>query len=254
MTANREPTRVVGDSVSIDYADTLSFFEGRAERATSQPLLTTVLYQDQNPDLAAERDAHEWELVKGWLDLSARPRVVDIGCGVGRWGVHLAPYLTSYQGVDFSPGLVDLARENLAPHITKADWSVDVGSAAEIGQISLPVPGPFDLVVIAGVLVYLNDADVQRVFDALPELAAARATIFLREPIAMSKRLTLRQHWSDDLGQSYSAVYRHSDDYRHLAASILEPAGFDLIADQPMAERLRNRSETSQHYFVMSRR
>lgn len=250
----RAATRISGELVPIGYDETLSFFEERALRAETQPLLTAVLYQDAEPELAERRDRAEWDLVSEWLTVAPEARVLDVGCGVGRWGGHLAGRIGSYLGVDFSPGLVDLARVHLAELMGGTRWAVQVGSAPELGSIELELPGPFDLVIVAGVLIYLNDDDVRRTLASIGDLSAPGSMVFIREPVAVEERLTLRSHWSEELNQPYSAVYRGADEYRSAIQELLGPSGFELIRDQPMDVSLRNRAETSQHYFLAARR
>lgn len=250
---HRPPSRVLGAAQDIDYDATRSFFEGRARRAANQPALTAVLYQDGNPDLARQRDEMERDMVLDWLPLDRSPRVLDVGCGIGRWGEHLAPWASAYQGVDFSPGLVELARESLASRYEQGRYAVDVVSATELTADRLTIPPPFDLVIQAGLLVYLNDADVGRALRAFLTLVADSAVVYLREPVATGERLTLDRHWSEELQQEYSASYRPVRFYDEVLAATLGAAGFAVSRSVPLDPGLVNRRETSQHFFLLER-
>ena len=246
-------TRIVGTNRPLDYDATRSFFDGRAARAATQPALTAVLYQDANPEFARQRDERERDMVLDWLPGDRRFRVLDVGCGIGRWGVHLAPRATAYQGVDFSEGLVELARAGLADHYPADRFAVDVLSATELGADRITLSPPFDLAVQAGLLVYLNDEDVEPALRAIPPLLAAEATVYLREPVATGERLTLDRHWSDELEQEYSASYRPVPFYEDVIRRVFVEDGFRLTRSVSLDAGLTNRRETSQHFFLLER-
>ena len=246
-------TRVLGETRTLDYQSTRAFFDGRARRAADQPALTAVLYQDANPDLARQRDEMERDMVLGWLPRHGSPSVLDVGCGIGRWGQHVAPWAGAYQGIDFSEGLVELARASLARCYPTGRFAVDVLSATELAADRLTLPPPFDIVIQAGLLVYLNDEDAERVLRAVAAVAAERATVYIREPVATGDRLTLDRHWSEELGQEYSASYRPESWYEERLGWLLGASGFSITRSVPLDAGLANRRETTQHFFLLER-
>ena len=108
------------------------------------------------------------------------------------------------------------------------------------------------LVILSGVLIYLNDDDVERCLDAVRSLVDDDAVVYLREPVAVESRLTLRNHWSDELDAEYHAIYRPASFYRDRAARLLG-SGFEVIHDEPIASHLQGRAETTQHFLVLRR-
>lgn len=246
-------TRVVGGIRPLDYGATRAFFDGRAARVAAQPALTAVLYQDANPDLARQRDEMERDLVLGWLPPDRSFRVLDVACGIGRWGHHLAPRATAYQGIDFSDGLVELARRSLAEAYAPSAFAVDVLSATDLAADRLTLRPPFDLVIEAGLLIYLNDGDTEAVLRAIPPLLGDGALVYLREPVATGERLTLDRHWSEELKQEYSASYRPLAFYEDLIDRVFVREGFTVSRSVALDPALANRRETTQHFFLVER-
>ena len=82
MAIAQSGVRVFGEKRTINYLSTLEFFEARANVA-AQNVLTATMYQDA--DLASRRDRAEKETVLPQLNLREGDRVLDIGCGSGRW-------------------------------------------------------------------------------------------------------------------------------------------------------------------------
>src|SRR5260370_31254110 len=114
-------SRIVGQAEEIDYGQTRQFFQDRAARAPAVGLLSVTMYQDGNPRLAEARDAWEKERGIPLLRLQPATRVLDIGCGCGRWAVSLLGKVASYLGVDFSEHLLSLAETELRRHSAISD-------------------------------------------------------------------------------------------------------------------------------------
>ncbi len=251
MAELRRETRVIGDVAALDYDDTLAFFEGRADRADDLDRRTITMYQDGRAALAAARDEREVRDVMPHLHLDEqRTRVLDIGCGVARWGGHLAGRVAGYLGVDFSPGLVRLANEDLAVAYPGGTGTATVLSATELDRGDL-ADDAFDLVIVSGVMVYLNDEDCAAMLGNVARLVAPGGQVYIREPMARSERLTLCGHWSDELAADYSAVYRSVATYDRLFADHL--VGFNRTNGFELAPELANRAETAQFVSIHER-
>ncbi len=244
------PSRVYGQAVAIDPGAVATFFAGRAQRAGSLEPLTSVLYQDAHPELAVARDRHEKSVVVPRLHLDDARTVLDVGCGIGRWAEPVLAAGAGYCGTDFSAPLLEVARERVTGPRARFVRS----AIQDLDRRRLGEPDGFDRVIVAGVLIYLNDADVVRGLGAVAACAAGRCLIYLREPVATGERLTLNQHWSEDLDQSYSAVYRTEAELGSAIEATLGAAGFVLreAADLYPAE-LNNRADTRQRYYLLER-
>jgi SAM-dependent methyltransferase len=147
----------------------------KEETQSALNALNGAFYEARGADFDATRD-HPWP---GWsraLDALAREaparapdaaprRVLDVGCGNGRFGVWLArrdPTPTRYLGVDASDAL--LARARRAFHGSPPAFSVELRALDFLqgeGPEGLP-PGPFDLVVLFGVLHHVPGEALRR--------------------------------------------------------------------------------------------
>jgi SAM-dependent methyltransferase len=242
MSEKTGPTRVVGDRRALDYGTTSAFFEARGRVAGDNPLTATMY---QSADLATRRDAEEKARILPLLSVAAADRVLDLGCGTGRWAEAIAPGVDAYLGIDFSEALLDVARTR-APKAVFQSMNV-----AALDATALALPAPFTVMICSGILIYINDDDIRALFRAISSVAAASCRIYLREPMAVDKRLTLDRHWSDELQDHYSAIYRTRDEYVELFADL---AGFQVRDEgEPFSQELQNRADTRQRYMLLSR-
>ena len=242
------PMRYTGTTHDISYAATLDFFESRGRNAATDAPRTATMYQDQ--ELAARRDECERATVVPLLQLRASDRVLDIGCGYGRWAEALAPDVARYVGVDFSAELLRLAR---ARGVKKATFQ-QLG-AQDIEPETLEEPGPYDLFLCSGILIYLNDADVAKLARGIVALAAPAARIYVREPMAVTgNRLTLDRFESAELQTHYSAIYRTPAQCHELFGAPLRAAGFRCVVEKSLyPPELCNRTETEQQIQLWER-
>jgi SAM-dependent methyltransferase len=246
--------RVYNDPIEIDYGATARFFVDRGRRLEEVGALCAVLYQDQKPELAEQRSAHEIatitpHLVHGRGALS----VLDVGCGTGRWARTLDDHVQAYMGLDFCPEFLDEGRATTGELARPARFSFLHADLSK-GLPDAVAPGTFDTVIMAGVLLYLNDGDALRVLCQLGERLAAGGRMYLREPLGLQARLTLESHFSQDLGAEYSSVYRSSDEFAALLGSAAERTGLTLRhSGELYPGTLENRAETRQFCFILDK-
>ena len=111
--------RVLHDRVELSYGDVKKFFDERGENDALKNKYNYVLFQDQEPELAIRRDAQEKEKIGALLSLSRPLRVLDIGCGIGRWGEYLLEQGAYYVGIDGSEKMIERAEMNLKQYASK---------------------------------------------------------------------------------------------------------------------------------------
>lgn len=248
-----ENRRIRIDVVDLEPHQVRDFFERRGRDIDPASPITSVLYQDKNPGLAQERDLHERTRIGALLPLQGSEHVLDVGCGIGRWAKHLGSRVAGGLGLDVSSTLVEFARSQEF----ETPWKFERMSADRISRehlASLGFDRPFDLVIVSGLCIYLNDEMVDRMLAGIAEVTRAGSVVYVREPIAKTERLTLKNYWSDELNDTYNAIYRTRACFD---ARFREIFGRSLrvLHEGPMYEDdgLNNRRETFQYFWILER-
>lgn len=244
--------RITGEKVELDYTDIQEFFEGRGKNKKLENKYNYVLYQDDCPELAIQRDKQEKEKISGLLSFGRGQRILDVGCGIGRWGEYLLKQGLFYVGVDASPSMIEMARDNLKGFLEK---KLMVGTFQELKEClgRYEETERFDKIFVNGVFMYLNDADYSRALEDIYSLCAPECEVYVKESMGISERLTLDKIYSESLTQSYSAVYRSIEEYRE---SLMEVFGRDFLPEAEgrlYEQKLENREETVDYYFILKR-
>ncbi|HNX05040.1 MAG TPA: methyltransferase domain-containing protein, partial [Opitutales bacterium] len=210
---------------------------------------TATMYQDRV--LAERRDACERDSVIPLLELSGHDRVLDVGCGYGRWAEALQGKIGAYLGIDFSAELLKLAEARKF-----AGATFQCMGAQDITPENVAVPPPFDLFICSGILIYLNDSDVTKLATAIAAMSIPGARVYLREPMAITgSRLTLDRFPSQELKRDYSAVYRTPEECHALFGDPLRSVGFTCSVERFLyPPELCNRKETEQQIQLWVRK
>jgi len=245
-------TRLSGDkAAAISENAVLDFFESRAAQKEGSHPLTMTMYQ--SVELATQRDMHEKNLLLPKLQLTSDANVLDIGCGNGRWYEALQSEGVLYTGIDFSPSLIAIAKEKYHQDPRSHFF---VRKAYELSpELTVSAGRPFSHIIIAGVLIYLNNEEVAQVFNNLAKVTTSGTIIMIREPLAIEERLTLKSHWSEELKSQYNAIYRTAEELTSYVNQCADTLKLELIDTGLMyPENLNNRKETQQHYFIYKRK
>jgi len=164
--------------------------------------VSMMAHEHNLPACAAEYRLHkEIQTISDWLDsVCDSGRVLDVGCGAGTWTEIFAGRYKIVTGIEQSNLMLKAAIERTA-HIPNV--KILGGDARH----DLP-EGPFDMIFLGGLCMYLNDIDVIALLRSLKNRLIEGGTIILRES-------TVHQGVSLSQGE-YQAVYRSVNRYRQL--------------------------------------
>ena len=230
------------DNPLINNSNVEDFFKHRANKIKELDYLRAVMYQDNNPQLVLDRNRAEKEKLLPLIPLNKESKILDVGCGTGRWLDHLDKNFKNYHGVDLSIGFIEYAKSRF----TQDNISFSVGKAQDLDEEK-----KYNILLCMGVIIYLNDEDVIQFFKKANNLMESNSsTLIIREPIALMERLTLVDEYSQDLDQYYNAIYRTKDELIDLFNKYLP--SFEVLKLEKLFEgSLNNRIETQQYYFIL---
>lgn len=249
--------RIYKEKIDIDTKRVREFYEKRA-RVLEQSdgkgksvRYATVTFTEEN---AEKWDVMEKDLILHILNIQETDSVLDIGCGIGRWAETVIPLCRRYVGADFSEEMIKFCKENFC------DWNLkgkDVSflnmSFQELLRSDQFKGKPFDVVLIAGVSMYINDDDLKQCFSQLASLLSKGGRLYLWESIGLGRRLTLDEIWSSALDSNYSAIYRTREEYLNLLQPLLSVS--DMVEERIVSEFDHGKnSDTSRWFAVMKKK
>ena len=100
--------RVVGKNISIDVNHVREFYNKRAA-FTSENGWGTVLLSAEDPTIALRGHNYDHDVLFPKLNIDEKARVLEIGCGIGRWASIILPHCGCYCGSDFSEEMLKVA-------------------------------------------------------------------------------------------------------------------------------------------------
>ena len=239
--------RVYGEKVNIDTVNTISFYNQRAKTIkTREREYTTVLLGDKDPDFSVKWDAYEKQFILPKLKLTKEKVILDIGCGIGRWAEAVVGQCKEYYGVDFSSEMIAVAKENIKKencHFYKMSL-VDALSDSKI------TARKYDIVLMTGVSMYINEEELIKCYHGLKRLAKRDTLFYFEESVGKKERLTLNHIWSEDLKDYYGAIYRTREEYKSLIRECMKEVEFIEEGYMNFLDK-KEQSETSHWYAVL---
>ena len=206
-------SRLYGENKDIDPDEVKNFFADRANRELESDL-SIVLFQDK--ENSEQRHIEEKKLLLEHIDVSGK-KILEVGCGIGRWVEALHDKCESFLGIDYTEDLIDIANETYDYDNCK----FQLMSATDIKADELLIEPPFDIVIFSGFLMYINDDDLEIIMEEVNSVCTENKIIFAMEPIScMETRLTLKDFYSDGLEADYNAIYRTENEYRDVFAKL----------------------------------
>lgn len=247
-----EKMRVSKEIIELNYDETKEFFNKRANKFTEDNPYAVTMYQDNNPEVVIARNKKEVEKLKPHLALTKNSCVLDIACGIGRWADAISEEISEYCGIDFGCELIEIAKKRNE----RENFFFYEGSATDIREVlKRNKKQKFNRILMAGILIYLNDVDLKLALEQVEAACDENARICFREPIAMLERLTLKNFYSEELCDNYNAIYRTREEICEILNEVLICRGFQIIEENFLfsEDSLNNRKETSQYYYVLER-
>ncbi len=184
----------------IDDAAVQRYFSGAG--GSTAAAISMMAHEHNLPASAARyRLSKEIRTINDWLDsVCGSGRVLDVGCGAGAWVEIFARRYQAVIGIERSSLMVQAARKRVADLPNAEVFEGD-------GRDNLP-EGPFEMIFLGGLCMYLTDADVVALLHSLKDRLSEGGSIILRES-------TVRQGVSLARGE-YQAVYRSVRTYQQL--------------------------------------
>ncbi|MGX8693339.1 MAG: class I SAM-dependent methyltransferase [Methanobrevibacter sp.] len=233
-------SRLYGDKEDINSEKVKDFFNKRANKDFDSDL-SIVLFQDK--EVSQKRHEEEKKLLFESIDVSGK-KVIEIGCGIGRWAEAFHDKCESFLGLDFSEDLIEIANQSQ----NYDNCKFQVMSATDIKVDELLIEPPFDVIVFSGFLMYINDDDMGTVMDEVNNIGAEDMKVFAMEPVScLETRLTLKDFYSEGLESDYNAIYRTVDEYMEIFAKLK----CDNIFVDDIFKDLSDHSETQYKYFIV---
>ena len=233
--------RLYGEKENINKENIKEFFDNRASKKVDSLMAITSFQEKENLD---QRQIEESKILFENIDLTGK-KIIEIGCGLGRWAEVFHDKCESYLGLDYAENLIKLAKENYNYN----NCEFQVMSALDINVDELLIKPPFDIIFVAGILIYLNDEDIPKMVNEINKIASNDKTIYIRETISvMDTRLTLKDFYSENLEEEYNAIYRTESE---LLEFFKDFENITSIKSDKIHETLNKHDETGYRYFIL---
>lgn len=247
--------RIVGEKKDISYEDVRKFFDERGSQEKKH-LYNYVMYLDNNPEVAIERDRQGKEGIDKIIKIDSSMRVLDVRCGVGRWGEYFLDKGAYYVGIDGNNMMIERAENNLKQYNNKKLFLCSLQNIDELIEENKELSN-FDFIFVSGVLMYLNDEDCLNVMKCFNKLCNRNSKICIIESMSNNERLTLDNFYSNDLNQDYSAIYRTVNEYKEIMEKAFSEK-FNLKMEKLLdfEDGLQKRREhvTMEHCFIWEKK
>lgn len=208
---------------AVGGASPAAYWESRARRFAARGRgLAAVCSYGMPAFYNAAIDLGQRLALRPWLRPAAGLRVLDVGCGVGRWSCLLAARGARVTGVDLSPQMISVARRSAAARGVSCRFLVGDVTALELGA-------EFDLVLGVTVLQHLvSDAELDRALARLVRRLAPGGRLVLLEAAPERERRSCdTTHFRARTAARYRSAFRDAGLEVEAVAGV-DPAPFKL--------------------------
>lgn len=243
--------RIYKNKVTIDTENVKDFYNRQLEKVSNPS--GAVFLGNQDESILNEKNTYIKTEIIPRLPIKRDIRILDLGCGIGRMAQYILPRCGFYCGVDFSEKMVEAANVLCSQMASTDQFQIHCMSITDaVSKGSTFLGGPFGIILLSGVLIYLNDAEVEQVIRLLPGLLEKRCTIYWADPVGLQKRLTLKDFPSEALQTDYNAIYRTTSEYMELFEPLLQ-AGFTITKQTYMPKFGETYTDTARYYILLQR-
>lgn len=234
-------TRIYGQTTDINMDSAKEFWESRGEGEID--LKTVLLGVDKPNDAQIRRNQKEKNLLDNMIKNLDELRILDIGSGIGRWADNYHNQVKYYDGIDYSTSFVNYANDKYRENKNINFYNMSVTNL-DLSKLR----GNYNLVIQTGVLVYINDSELEKIFSIIHKLNPKY--FYMQETVSlMDVRLTLKDFDSKELQTNYNAIYRTQDEYEKYLGN------FEIITtDLLLEDEIGGRKETNARYWLLKPR
>lgn len=217
----REINRLFGAEVDTLYMR--EFWEERVQKHKLNEGLTNL---EDDTELLRLKIQKEYPKMKSYINPNENMVMLDLGAGYGTWTYNFAKQVKMVHAVDYIHNMVKIgekrARDENITNIKFFESSVqDFTSDIK-----------YDLVLLSGICLYLNDADMRQMLKKMEKYTKIGTAVVLRDSTGIKARYTIEKEYSERLKAMYSATYRTRDEY----VAMFKKIGFVLSKDEDMFE------------------
>jgi aspartate/glutamate racemase/2-polyprenyl-3-methyl-5-hydroxy-6-metoxy-1,4-benzoquinol methylase len=233
------------DCIRLDVGQIKDFWKSRSENLKNKNLgafQSTMLTPSESRAQSKWQDERDKLLGQIKPFFKKEDTILELGCGIGRWSRVLSKHVKHVDACDYLEDFIIEAKKITLEHeIENISFSTCAAESIESRK-------SYDHVVSVALFHYLSDSQLKSTIDKMKELVKVNGKIILRESFGTTKRFELHQHYSEALDSEYSAIYRTSDEIKHLFGM-----GFKKVAEETTLTHSKSKEETCQKLLILEK-
>jgi len=206
----------------IDSEEIKKFWEERGKCHEKNCGLTNL---EEDPKLRKLKVRLEEEKINEYMGLNNPKAVIlDLGGGSGYWALKFAKKANRVYVVDYCLSLIKQGVKNSKEKGIKNIEFIHAPAQEFKSKIN------FDIIFISGLLIYLNDKEIDKLIKNMQNYSKKGAILILRDGTGIKGRFEIINKFSENLKANYSAMYRTREEY----IKIFKKVGFGIVKDENM--------------------